>query len=152
MFKSSNLVYFRLPAQAFLAKSSSFLLQLQHKQRIWPDRESDRHFCKKLLSCQQIHTVSFLYLCWWTAVHTSDLLQEIYNRLLGHFGPQNWWPAETPFEVMVGAILTQNTNWQNVEKAIANLKAADLLSMVGLEGIEDKYPGELSGKNSAGPG
>lgn len=65
-------------------------------------------------------------------MHTSDLLQEIYNRLLGHFGPQNWWPAETPFEVMVGAILTQNTNWQNVEKAIANLKAADLLSFAAM--------------------
>lgn len=42
--------------------------------------------------------------------------------LLRHFGPQDWWPGETPFEVMVGAILTQNTAWTNVEKAIANLK------------------------------
>ncbi len=46
----------------------------------------------------------------------------IYDRLYEHFGPQHWWPGETPFEVTVGAILTQNTNWGNVEKAIENLK------------------------------
>ncbi len=50
-------------------------------------------------------------------------LQWVYERLYGHFGPQHWWPGDTPFEVMVGAILTQNTAWTNVEKAIANLKA-----------------------------
>ncbi len=44
-----------------------------------------------------------------------------------HFGHQQWWPGETPFEVCVGAILTQNTNWTNVERAIANLKSADVL-------------------------
>jgi endonuclease-3 related protein len=52
-----------------------------------------------------------------------ELLLDIYRRLLAHFGPRRWWPAQTPFEVMVGAILTQNTAWANVEKAIANLKA-----------------------------
>ena len=65
-------------------------------------------------------------------VHTSDQLQEIYSRLYDHFGSQDWWPADTPFEIMVGAILTQNTNWQNVEKAIANLKAAGLLSFAAM--------------------
>lgn len=50
-------------------------------------------------------------------------LQWVYERLFGHFGPQHWWPGDTPFEVMVGAILTQNTAWSNVEKAITNLKA-----------------------------
>ena len=49
-------------------------------------------------------------------------LIDIYNRLYAHFGPRHWWPAQTPFEVMVGAILTQNTAWSNVEKAIRNLK------------------------------
>ena len=44
----------------------------------------------------------------------------IYNTLLDHFGDPHWWPAETPYEVMVGAVLTQNTAWGNVEKAIAN--------------------------------
>ena len=53
---------------------------------------------------------------------------EIYEILLNHFGPQEWWPGETPFEVMVGAVLTQNTNWGNVSKAIGNLKREDLLS------------------------
>ncbi|MCI5150553.1 MAG: endonuclease III domain-containing protein, partial [Candidatus Electrothrix sp. MAN1_4] len=56
--------------------------------------------------------------------------------MLDHFGPQHWWPGETPFEIMVGAILTQNTNWQNVEKAIANLKEADLLSLSAMAALE----------------
>lgn len=56
-----------------------------------------------------------------------DLLK-IYRRLLVFFGPQRWWPGDTPFEVMVGAILTQNTAWSNVEKAINNLKRAGALS------------------------
>lgn len=51
-----------------------------------------------------------------------EKLLEIYNRLSRHYGPQHWWPGETQFEIIVGAILTQNTNWTNVEKAIANLK------------------------------
>lgn len=54
-------------------------------------------------------------------------LKTIYNKLLRKFGPQNWWPAEEAFEVIVGAILTQNTNWKNVEKAIESLKKAKLL-------------------------
>ena len=63
---------------------------------------------------------------------TSKTLKEIYDRLLKRFGPQHWWPGETPFEVVIGAILTQNTNWSNVEKAINNLKSAGLLSAEGL--------------------
>jgi endonuclease-3 related protein len=55
-------------------------------------------------------------------------LPTIYRRLLTAFGPQHWWPAETPFEVMVGAILTQNAAWSNVERAIANLKRARKLN------------------------
>ena len=55
-------------------------------------------------------------------------LRRMYQRLFTAFGPQQWWPAETPFEVMVGAILTQNTNWTNVEKAIRNLKGARVLT------------------------
>ena len=51
-------------------------------------------------------------------------LTDIYRRLLGRFGPQHWWPAEEPFEVIVGAILTQSAAWGNVEKAIANMKVA----------------------------
>jgi len=55
-------------------------------------------------------------------------LLDIYRRLLAHFGPQHWWPADEPFEVIVGAILTQSAAWDNVEKAIANLRAAEALS------------------------
>ena len=54
-------------------------------------------------------------------------LRTYHRDLLSPYGPQEWWPGETPFEVMVGAILTQNTAWKNVEKAIATLKAYDLL-------------------------
>jgi len=63
-----------------------------------------------------------------TAAMTSERLTEIYQLLSDHFGPQNWWPGETQFEIITGAILTQNTNWANVEKAIANLKSAHLLT------------------------
>lgn len=58
----------------------------------------------------------------------SQTLQNIYQQLMDCYGPQDWWPAEEPFEVMVGAILTQSAAWGNVEKAIANLKAARALS------------------------
>jgi endonuclease-3 related protein len=56
-----------------------------------------------------------------------EKLLSAYAALFSAFGPQHWWPAETAFEMMVGAILTQNTNWGNVERAIANLKAAGVL-------------------------
>jgi endonuclease-3 related protein len=58
----------------------------------------------------------------------NNLYHEVYQRLYGHFGPQGWWPGETPFEIIVGAVLTQNTNWGNVAKAISNLKGRDVLS------------------------
>jgi len=56
-----------------------------------------------------------------------DLI-EIYNKLLDQFGHKKWWPADTPFEVVVGAILTQQTKWENVEKAIRNLKESGLMA------------------------
>lgn len=62
-------------------------------------------------------------------------LMDIYHRLLAHFGPQDWWPGESPFEVIVGAILTQQTSWSNVEKAIRNIKGADILSPQALAAI-----------------
>src|SRR5512142_1399411 len=52
----------------------------------------------------------------------------IYERLYQHFGPQHWWPGETRWEIMVGAVLTQNTSWRNVEQALANLRRADRLA------------------------
>lgn len=63
-------------------------------------------------------------------------LLNIFKRLLDYYGPLQWWPAETPFEVCVGAILTQNTNWGNVEKAISALKQADVLTPEGLRAVE----------------
>ncbi len=56
------------------------------------------------------------------------VLSEIYRRLLAAYGPQHWWPADEPFEVIVGAVLTQSTAWTNVARAISNLKAADAMS------------------------
>lgn len=60
-------------------------------------------------------------------------LFKIYYKLYKAFGPQHWWPGETPFQVIVGAILTQNTNWQNVEKAINNLKIHKCLTPICLK-------------------
>ncbi|BCR03586.1 endonuclease III [Desulfuromonas versatilis] len=64
-----------------------------------------------------------------------DIFREVFERLAAHFGPLHWWPAETPFEVLVGAVLTQNTAWTNVEKAIANLKQAGALGPAELRGF-----------------
>src|SRR5512137_2505020 len=64
-----------------------------------------------------------------------DELLRIYDLLLARYGYRHWWPAETPFEVCVGAILTQNTNWRNVERAIANLTGERLLSPGGLRDV-----------------
>ena len=61
-----------------------------------------------------------------------DLLLNIYRTLYQTYGPRNWWPGETDFEVMVGAILTQNTSWRNVEKAIQKLKEKEVLSPEGI--------------------
>ncbi|MDN4186334.1 MAG: endonuclease III domain-containing protein [Dehalococcoides mccartyi] len=58
----------------------------------------------------------------------SQKLSDIYQCLLDKYGPQHWWPAESQFEMMAGAVLTQSAAWTNVEKAIARLKEADLLS------------------------
>ena len=62
-------------------------------------------------------------------------LEQIYQRLLDCYGPQHWWPGDTPFEMIVGAILTQSTAWVNVEKAITQLKEADVLDPVCLRQI-----------------
>lgn len=64
-----------------------------------------------------------------------NILEKIYRKLYRTFGPQHWWPGDTPFEVAVGAILTQNTNWGNVEKAIKNLKGARALNAKTLHEI-----------------
>ncbi len=73
----------------------------------------------------------------------TEQLLHIYELLLATYGPRHWWPADTPFEVCVGAILTQNTNWVNVEKAITNLKAAGLLSVEALVLVDPLELGEV---------
>ncbi|MFW5857452.1 MAG: endonuclease III domain-containing protein [Planctomycetota bacterium] len=70
-------------------------------------------------------------------------LQGVYDRLFAHFGPQHWWPGETPFEILVGAILTQNTAWTNVERAIANLQAAGVLAAEALLALPEARLAEL---------
>ena len=65
----------------------------------------------------------------------TNVIKEIYQALFKRFGPQNWWPADTAFEVIVGAVLTQNTNWKNVEKAIVNLKQENCLSIDRMQKI-----------------
>ncbi|MBA7499014.1 Endonuclease III [subsurface metagenome] len=72
-----------------------------------------------------------------------DILLKIYNSLYDFFGPLNWWPGDTPFEIMVGAILTQNTAWRNVEKAINNLKKENLLEAQKLYYINPKELAQL---------
>ncbi len=64
-------------------------------------------------------------------------LRRAYRLLFARFGHQHWWPAESPFEVCVGAILTQNTSWVNVERALDNLRAAELLDPEKLYALDE---------------
>ena len=69
------------------------------------------------------------------ALKNQQLIRHYYQALLRRWGPQNWWPAQSRFEVIVGAFLTQNTAWANVEKAIANLRRARVLNVKGIREI-----------------
>ena len=64
------------------------------------------------------------------------LLMQIYRSLYKAFGPRHWWPGETPFEIMAGAVLTQNTSWRNVEKAIEQLKQRGVLTPDGIHRLK----------------
>ena len=77
---------------------------------------------------------------------TERALRRAYPLMRRRFGHQHWWPGETPFEVCVGAILVQNTSWTNVERAIANLKRARVLTPERL--LRCPRPGL---RNSSGP-
>jgi endonuclease-3 related protein len=66
------------------------------------------------------------------------ILTKIYRILYETYGPRHWWPGETSFEVMVGAILTQNTSWRNVEKAIQKLKGKGILNPEGIHRLKKK--------------
>ena len=65
----------------------------------------------------------------------SAYLYDVYRRLFSRYGPQHWWPAESRLEIVLGAILTQSAAWTNVEKALANLKGAGLMSLADLRDI-----------------
>ena len=78
-----------------------------------------------------------------TEQKTAQWLVEAYQALDDHFGNLRWWPGDSPLEIIIGAILTQNTAWQNVEKAIANLKTAQLLSAEALFAISESDLAEL---------
>ena len=72
----------------------------------------------------------------------TNYARQIFDQLLKHLGPQHWWPGESPFEVMVGTVLVQNTSWKNVERAISNLRDADLvdpgrLAAVAVDELQD---------------
>ncbi len=72
-----------------------------------------------------------------------EFVRAAFRRMFEAFGPQHWWPGDTPFEVAVGAILTQNTSWRNVEKAINSLKKAGVLSVSGILSLDDEKLAEL---------
>ena len=78
-----------------------------------------------------------------TAPPATTPLTSYYHTLYESLGPQSWWPAKTPFEVIVGAILTQNTNWTNVERAIANLRREHLLSPRAMERVSPSHLASL---------
>jgi endonuclease III related protein len=79
---------------------------------------------------RDIHTVSST-----RAISAQPVLREYFEALLAAHGPQSWWPGRTAFEVIVGAILTQNTSWNNVEVAITNLRREKLLTPRGIESV-----------------
>ena len=71
------------------------------------------------------------------------MLYEVYEKLLAAFGPQRWWPGDTPFEIIVGAVLVQNTAWRNVEQAIENLRDAGLMEPTKLYAVAEPELAEL---------
>ncbi len=70
-------------------------------------------------------------------------LRRMHDRLLATYGPQHWWPARTPFEVVIGAYLTQNTAWTSVERSLAQMEAAGALSVDGLRAVSETRLREL---------
>ena len=71
-------------------------------------------------------------------LNAGQRLRRMHDILAAAYGPQHWWPAETPFEVILGAYLTQNTSWKAVERSLANLKAVGANTLDGLRGLPDE--------------
>ncbi|MBI9078198.1 MAG: endonuclease III domain-containing protein [Pseudodesulfovibrio sp.] len=76
-------------------------------------------------------------------MNNSKKLIGMYEAMLDTLGPSHWWPGDSPFEIAIGAILTQNTNWKNVEKAIGNLKEHNLLTPQALYALDSDKLAEL---------
>ena len=74
---------------------------------------------------------------------TAETLMEMYRAMRRRFGHQAWWPGQSPLEICIGAILTQNTNWKNVERTIDNLKAGGCLSIAALRRLDHRRLAEL---------
>ena len=89
-----------------------------------------------MIICGQVTT---LYL----GVFLKEILLDIYQRLFQQYGPQYWWPGNGPFEIALGAILTQGTSWNNAEKALGNIKDEGLLNPKALKDIPEKYLASL---------
>lgn len=70
------------------------------------------------------------------STRTGQTLQQFFDAMNAHFGPQHWWPGGSPFEIIVGAVLTQNTSWTNVEKAIARLLAAGAMDLHVIDAMD----------------
>jgi endonuclease-3 related protein len=70
-----------------------------------------------------------------TRLTAARRLRAMHDRLAAAYGPQHWWPADAPFEVVLGAYLTQNTSWMAVERSLANLRAAGALTVEGLRAL-----------------
>lgn len=78
-----------------------------------------------------------------SSIQKKTILKKVFDTLFAHYGPQHWWPGDTPFEIAVGAILTQNTNWRNVESAIRSLKAKECLSPRAISRISSSKLGNM---------
>ncbi len=77
------------------------------------------------------------------AISLSTTTQKVFEQLLDSFGPQHWWPGNSPLEVMVGAVLVQNTNWKNVERALENLRASDALDASRILALDEQQLQQL---------
>ena len=71
-------------------------------------------------------------------MNQAHILRNFHDQLMAAYGPQQWWPAETAIEVIVGAYLTQNTSWRGVERSIANLKERGVMRLCGLREVSEE--------------
>jgi len=85
----------------------------------------------------QSHVRNTFSLSQWSSPSAATRVRTIYERLVDVYGPQEWWPAKTRLQVVVGAYLTQNTAWRSVERSLQNLEAHSLLTVEGLRGVSE---------------